>query len=176
MGKVFVTRRPALVTEMMSSRPTVDMVRSMAIFSGGNCPDWEKSHCATQKSHRNARMAVVPTSRARRATLIVRLALMNWRRARRTMCLIAITTIVHPAQSQQAKPAEPKVAAANQAVLSQLPFSAFEGSLRRVWGQGRSHIFCSRRRGSLCLDPPPPDLLISVSSSKADSFYYQMCY
>src|SRR5258707_2494116 len=54
---------------------------------------------------------------------MVRLALMNWRRAQRTVCLIAITTIVHPAQSQQAKPAEPKVAAANQAVLSQLPFS-----------------------------------------------------
>ena len=37
-------------------------------------------------------------------------------------CFIAITTIVHPAQSQQTKPAEPNVAA-NRAVRSQLPFS-----------------------------------------------------
>jgi alkyl sulfatase BDS1-like metallo-beta-lactamase superfamily hydrolase len=37
--------------------------------------------------------------------------------------LIAISTIVHPAQSQQTKPAESNVAAANRAVLSQLPFS-----------------------------------------------------
>src|SRR5258708_7189972 len=96
---------------------------SVQTFPGGNGPDWKKFQCATQKSHRNSRMAVLPTSRARRATLMVRLALMNWRRVQRTMCLIAITTIVHPAQSQQAKPAEPKVAAANQAVLSQLPFS-----------------------------------------------------
>src|SRR5258707_1676851 len=54
---------------------------------------------------------------------MVRLALMNWRRAQRTVCLIAITTIVHPRPPEEAKPAEPKVAAANQAVLSQSPFS-----------------------------------------------------
>src|SRR6266436_3757460 len=53
----------------------------------------------------------------------VRLALLNWRRARWTACFIAITIIVDPAQSQQTKPAEPNVAAANRAVQSQLPFS-----------------------------------------------------
>src|SRR5258708_6348095 len=52
-----------------------------------------------------------------------RLALLNWRRARWTACFIAITIIVDPAQSQQTKPAEPNVAAANRAVQSQLPFS-----------------------------------------------------
>jgi alkyl sulfatase BDS1-like metallo-beta-lactamase superfamily hydrolase len=57
------------------------------------------------------------------ATLMARLALLNWRRARQTACLIAIMTLVHPAQSQQPKPAEPDVAAANRAVQSQLPFS-----------------------------------------------------
>src|SRR5258706_12851943 len=92
-------------------------------FLGGNGPDWEKSHCATQKSHGKSRMVVVPTSRMRRVTLMVRLALLNWRRARWTACFIAITIIVGPAQSQQTKPAEPNVAAANRAVQSQLPFS-----------------------------------------------------
>src|SRR5258706_3193035 len=52
---------------------------------------------------------------------MVRLALLNWQQAQRTACFIALTTIVHPVQSQQAKPAEPKVAVANQAVQSQLP-------------------------------------------------------
>jgi len=52
---------------------------------------------------------------------MIRLALLNWQQAQRTACFIALTTIVHPAQSQQAKPAEPKVAVANQAVQSQLP-------------------------------------------------------
>src|SRR6267143_4705630 len=50
-------------------------------------------------------------------------ALLNWRPARWTACFIAITIIVDPAQSQQTKPAEPNVAAANRAVQSQLPFS-----------------------------------------------------
>jgi hypothetical protein len=34
-------------------------------FPGGNGPDWKKFHCATQKSYRNSRMAVVATSRMR---------------------------------------------------------------------------------------------------------------
>jgi alkyl sulfatase BDS1-like metallo-beta-lactamase superfamily hydrolase len=57
----------------------------------------------------------------------------NWRRAGWTVCFIAMTTIVHPAQSQQTKPAEPNVAAANQAVQSRLPFSDrqdFEDAMR----------------------------------------------
>jgi alkyl sulfatase BDS1-like metallo-beta-lactamase superfamily hydrolase len=48
-------------------------------------------------------------------------------------CFIATTTILHPAQSQQAKPAEPNVVAANRAVQSQLPFSDrqdFEDAMR----------------------------------------------
>lgn len=53
---------------------------------------------------------------------MVRLAFLNWRQAQRAACFIAITTVVHPAQSQETKPAEPNVAAANQAVQSQLPF------------------------------------------------------
>jgi hypothetical protein len=63
------------------------------------------------------------TSRMRRPTLMVRSVFLNWPRARWTACFIAITTIVHPAQCQQTKPAEPNVAAANRAVQSQLPFS-----------------------------------------------------
>src|SRR5258706_5749675 len=51
------------------------------------------------------------------------LAFLKWRRARMTACLIAIMTVVRPAQSQQTKCAEPNVAAANQAVQSRLPFS-----------------------------------------------------
>src|SRR5467141_1122427 len=61
------------------------------------------------------------------------LAFLNWRRARMTACLIAIMTVVRPAQSQQTKPAEPNVAAANQAVQSELPFSDrqdFEDAMR----------------------------------------------
>jgi alkyl sulfatase BDS1-like metallo-beta-lactamase superfamily hydrolase len=59
--------------------------------------------------------------------------LLSWRRARWTACFIAITTIVCPAQSQQTKPAESNVAAANQAVQSQRPFSGrrdFEDAMR----------------------------------------------
>jgi alkyl sulfatase BDS1-like metallo-beta-lactamase superfamily hydrolase len=69
----------------------------------------------------------------RRATLMVRLALLNCLRTRWTAYFIAITTVVHPAQAQQTKPAEPKVASANQAVQSQLPFSDrqdFEDAMR----------------------------------------------
>ncbi len=51
------------------------------------------------------------------------LAFLNWRRARMTACLIAIMTVVRPAQSQETKPAEPIVTAANRAVQSRLPFS-----------------------------------------------------
>src|SRR5258708_21650964 len=60
----------------------------------------------------NARAA--PQAARGEETSMVRLALLNWRQAQRTACFIALTTIVHPAQSQQAKPADPKVAAANQ--------------------------------------------------------------
>ena len=61
------------------------------------------------------------------------LAFLNWRRARMTACLIAIMTVVRPAQSQETKPAEPSVAAANRAVQSQLPFGDrqdFEDAMR----------------------------------------------
>src|SRR6266853_2341548 len=61
------------------------------------------------------------------------LAFLNWRRARMTACLIAIMTVVRPAQSQETKPAEPNVAAANRAVQSQLPFGDrqdFEDAMR----------------------------------------------
>jgi hypothetical protein len=47
---------------------------------------------------------------------MVRSVFLNWRQAQKTACLIAMATIVHPAQSQQAKVAEPAVAAANRAV------------------------------------------------------------
>jgi alkyl sulfatase BDS1-like metallo-beta-lactamase superfamily hydrolase len=55
--------------------------------------------------------------------MMLRSVFLNWQRARWTGCFIAITAIVYPAQSQQTKPAEPDVAAANQAVQSRLPFS-----------------------------------------------------
>lgn len=55
--------------------------------------------------------------------MMPRSVLLNWRRARWTACFIAITAIIHPARSQQTKPAEPNVAAANQAVQSRLPFN-----------------------------------------------------
>ncbi|MCU1296046.1 MAG: hypothetical protein JWO91_324, partial [Acidobacteriaceae bacterium] len=74
-----------------------------------------------------------PTSRTTRPTLMARSVFLNWQRARWTACFIAITTIVHPAQSQQTKTAEPNVAAANRAVQSQLPFSDrqdFEDAMR----------------------------------------------
>src|SRR5260370_36423314 len=61
------------------------------------------------------------------------LAFLNWRRARMTACLIAILTVVRPAQSQETKPAETIVAAANRAVQSQLPFGDrqdFEDAMR----------------------------------------------
>jgi len=40
----------------------------------------------------------------------VRSVFLNWRRARWTACFIVITVIVHPAQSQQTKPAEQSLA------------------------------------------------------------------
>jgi alkyl sulfatase BDS1-like metallo-beta-lactamase superfamily hydrolase len=61
------------------------------------------------------------------------LAFLNWRRARMTACLIAILTVVRPAQSQETKPAATIVAAANRAVQSQLPFGDrqdFEDAMR----------------------------------------------
>ncbi len=61
------------------------------------------------------------------------LAFLNWRRAPWIACFLVVTTIVYPAQSQQTKPAEPNVAAANQAVQSELPFSDrqdFEDAMR----------------------------------------------
>src|SRR5258708_23419388 len=96
---------------------------------------------------RNARVAQKiangcgPTSRTRRPTLMARSVFLNWRRARWTACFIAITIIVDPAQSQQTKPAEPNVAAANRAVQSQLPF-------------GDRQDFEEAVRGFI---PPPPD-------------------
>src|SRR5258705_4711263 len=61
------------------------------------------------------------------------LAFLHWRRARWIACFLVVTTIVYPAQSQQTKPAEPNVAAANQAVQSRLPFGDrqdFEDAMR----------------------------------------------
>ncbi|MCU1262214.1 MAG: beta-lactamase-like protein, partial [Bryobacterales bacterium] len=92
-------------------------------FLGGNGPAWKNPTAQRESRTENHEWLWVPTSRMRRVTLRVRLALFNCRRAQWTACFIAITTVVHPAQSQQAKPADPKVAAANQVVLSQLPFS-----------------------------------------------------
>ena len=74
-----------------------------------------------------------PTSRMRGPSFMARSFFLNWRRARWTACFIAITTMVHPAQSQQTRPAEPDVAAANRTVQSQLPFSDrqdFEDAMR----------------------------------------------
>src|SRR5260221_1904336 len=73
------------------------------------------------------------TSRTRRPTSMARSVFLNWRRVRWTGCFIAITIIVDPAQSQQTKPAEPNVAAANRAVQSQPPFGDrqdFEDAMR----------------------------------------------
>src|SRR5262249_51815309 len=70
-----------------------------------------------------SRLGRIPGSRIRRSTFIVQSLFLNWGRARWTACFIAITAIIHPAQSQQTKPAEPFVAASNRAVQSQLPFS-----------------------------------------------------
>jgi alkyl sulfatase BDS1-like metallo-beta-lactamase superfamily hydrolase len=64
---------------------------------------------------------------------MVRSVFLNWRRAQKAACFIAIATIVHPAQSQQTKLAEPSVAAANRAVQSRLPFGDrqdFEDAMR----------------------------------------------
>ena len=52
-----------------------------------------------------------PTSCMRRPTFMVTSVFLDWRLARWTACVIAITTIVDPGQSQQTKPAEPNVAA-----------------------------------------------------------------
>jgi len=49
--------------------------------------------------------------------------LLNCRRAHWTLCSLMIAAAVASAQSQQSKPAERKVAAANRAVQSQLPFN-----------------------------------------------------
>jgi alkyl sulfatase BDS1-like metallo-beta-lactamase superfamily hydrolase len=60
-------------------------------------------------------------------------AFLNGRRAQWIACFIAMTTVAHPSQSQQTKPAEPSVAAANQAVQAQLPLSDrqdFEDAMR----------------------------------------------
>src|SRR5258706_14141656 len=70
---------------------------------------------------------------ARRVPQHFPVALLNWRRARWPASFIAITIIVDPAQSQQTKPAEPNVAAANRAVKSQAPFGDrqdFEDAMR----------------------------------------------
>jgi len=94
---------------------------------------------------RNARVAQKitsgcgSTSRTRRPTLMARSVFLNWRRARWTACFIAITIIVDPAQSQQGKPAEPNVAAANKAVQSQLPFSDRQDFEDATRGSSRQH-------------------------------------
>jgi alkyl sulfatase BDS1-like metallo-beta-lactamase superfamily hydrolase len=65
------------------------------------------------------------------------------------LCFIAITAIVHPAQSQQTKPAEPNVAAANQAVQSQLPFNDrqdFEDAMRGFIASERVITLAGLRR------------------------------
>ncbi len=57
----------------------------------------------------------------------------NWRRAQRTVCSLVIMAFLASAQVQQSKPAEPRVAAANRSVQSQLPLSDrqdFEDSTR----------------------------------------------
>jgi alkyl sulfatase BDS1-like metallo-beta-lactamase superfamily hydrolase len=64
---------------------------------------------------------------------MVRSVFLNWRQAQTIACFIATATIVHPAQSQQTKLAEPSVAAANRAVQSRLPFGDrqdFEDAMR----------------------------------------------
>jgi len=74
----------------------------------------------------------VPNNRRRRV-LMVGSAFLNWKRAKRAACFIALMLFVHPAQSQQPKPTEPSVAAANRAVQSQLPFGDrqdFEDAMR----------------------------------------------
>ncbi len=47
----------------------------------------------------------------------------HWRRAQWTACSLMITAVVASAQSQPSKPAEPKVAARNGSLQSQLPFN-----------------------------------------------------
>jgi len=64
---------------------------------------------------------------------------LNWRRARWTASFMAITIIVDPAQSQQTKPAEPNVAAANRAVQSQLPLAIGKTSSMRCGDSSRPH-------------------------------------
>ena len=64
---------------------------------------------------------------------MARLAFLNCPRARMAAYFVALMAVVHPARSQETKPAEPNVAAANRAVLSQLPFGDrqdFEDAMR----------------------------------------------
>src|SRR5882762_9770332 len=87
----------------------------------------------TKNSGTTSRMVVERTRGIRRALLTVRFARSNRRRARSAAFVIAIMTMAHPAQSQQTKPAEPRVATANGAVESQLPFNDrqdFEDAMR----------------------------------------------
>jgi len=60
------------------------------------------------------------------------------------VCFVMLTTIVSPAHSQQTKPAEPAVAAANRAVESRLPF-------------GDRQDFEDAMRGFIATTPDPSD-------------------
>src|SRR5258708_26231563 len=99
---------------------------------------WWKWSLLGKITGRNAKVAQKmtngrgPRSCMRRPSFMVT-SVFNLQRARWTACFIAITIIVDPAQSQQTKPAEPNLAAANTAVQSQLPFGtrqAFEDAMR----------------------------------------------
>src|SRR5262249_23510303 len=96
--------------------------------------DWQLSNPLRPVFHEGEDM-VQPRAVSRLQRAGVRSIFSGWRRARWTACLIAMMVLVrlHPAQSQEAKPAEPNVAAANRAVQSQLPFSDrqdFEDAMR----------------------------------------------
>jgi len=65
-----------------------------------------------------------------------------------TACLIAIMTVVRPAQSQETKSAEPNVAAANRAVQSELPFGDRQDSRTRCGDLSRQHLTRSIQIGT----------------------------
>ena len=64
---------------------------------------------------------------------MVRPVLLNWRRACVPACALAFVTLAGSVHAQEAKPAQPNVAAANQSVQSRLPFGDrqdFEDAIR----------------------------------------------
>jgi len=97
---------------MLNNTPAPHELCSLEGSARSDVPRWKCS-----------RLGKIAGSRMKRSTFVVRSLFLNWRRARWTACFIAITAIIHPAQSQQTKPVEPFVAASNQAVQSKLPFS-----------------------------------------------------